>query len=37
LTRVTGWLVRPFAWLYRRFPVLRRHGYLLACVADKPI
>ncbi len=37
LTRVTGWLVRPFAWLYRRFPVLRRHGYLLACVVDKPI
>jgi SAM-dependent methyltransferase len=37
LTRLTGWLVRPFAWLYRRVPAVRRHGYLLACVVDKPI
>ena len=29
-------LVRPFAWLYRRVPPLRRHGYLIACVGRKP-
>jgi SAM-dependent methyltransferase len=32
----TGWLVRPFAWLYRRVPAVRRHGYLIACVVSKP-
>ncbi len=36
LTRLTDWLVRPFAWLYRRSPAVRRHGYLLACVIEKP-
>ncbi len=36
LARVTGWCVRPFAWLYRRVPQVRRHGYLIACVATKP-
>jgi SAM-dependent methyltransferase len=36
LAPVTGWLVRPFAWLYRRVPTVRRHGYLIACVMDKP-
>lgn len=33
---LTGRLVRPFAWLYRRVPALRRHGYLIACAAVKP-
>jgi exosortase/archaeosortase family protein len=28
--------VRLFAWLDRRFPRLRRHGYLLASVAGRP-
>lgn len=28
-------LIRPFAYLYRRFPSLRRHGYLIACVVRK--
>jgi exosortase/archaeosortase family protein len=28
--------VRLFAWLDRRFPRLRRHGYLLASVARRP-
>jgi hypothetical protein len=28
--------VRPFGWLERRVPPVRRHGYLIACVADKP-
>jgi len=36
LAPVTGWLVRPFAWLYRRVPLVRRHGYLIAAVVDKP-
>jgi len=36
LAPVTGWLVRPFAWVYRRVPSVRRHGYLIACVMDKP-
>lgn len=36
LAGITGWLVRPFAWAYRRFPSVRRHGYLIACVAVKP-
>jgi SAM-dependent methyltransferase len=36
LASVTGWLVRPFAWLYRRVPTVRRHGYLIAAVVDKP-
>ena len=36
LARLTGWLVSPFAWAYRRFPALRRHGYLIAWAAIKP-
>jgi SAM-dependent methyltransferase len=36
LAVATGWLVRPFAWLYRRVPAVRRHGYLIAYVALKP-
>ncbi len=28
-------LIRPFAFMYRRFSFLRRHGYLLACVGKK--
>ena len=36
LARLTGWLVEPFRWLYRRVPAVRRHGYLIACVASKP-
>ena len=36
LAPVTGWLVRPFAWLYRRVPLVRRHGYLIAAVVNKP-
>ena len=29
-------LVSPFAWAYRHIPAVRRHGYLIACVASKP-
>ncbi len=36
LSRLTGWLVQPFVWLDRRFASLRRHGYLLATVGEKP-
>ena len=37
LTAITGPLVKIFAALYRRFPGLRRFGYLTACVAVKPV
>jgi SAM-dependent methyltransferase len=33
---VTGALVRPFVFLDRHIPAVRRHGYLLATVAMKP-
>lgn len=36
LARLTGALVRPFAWAYRRFPPVRRLGYLIAWAAVKP-
>lgn len=36
LARVSGWAVAPFTWLSRRFPALRRHGYLIASVGVKP-
>ncbi len=36
LAVLTGALVRPFAFLDRRVPALRKHGYLLATVAVKP-
>jgi SAM-dependent methyltransferase len=34
--RVTDPLVRPFAWLYRRFDGLKRMGYLVVSVVRKP-
>ena len=33
---VTGALVRPFVFLDRHVPAVRRHGYLLATVVTKP-
>jgi len=36
LERITAPAVALFAWLDRRFPSLRRHGYLLASVAVRP-
>ena len=36
LAAVTGRLVQPFVWLDARFPSLRRHGYLIVAVAEKP-
>jgi len=37
LASLTGRLIGPFAWLERRVPAVRRHGYLIACVAEKPV
>lgn len=37
LSGLTARLVRPFAWLYRHVPAVRRHGYLVACAAVKPV
>lgn len=35
-----GWLtaplIGPFAWLYRVLPAVRRHGYLIAAIAERP-
>lgn len=36
LATITGLFVRPFIWLDRHVPAVRRHGYLLATVATKP-
>jgi SAM-dependent methyltransferase len=33
---VTGLMVRPFVWLDRHVPAVRRHGYLLATIVVKP-
>lgn len=37
LAWLLGWFVRPFVWADRHFPWVRRHGYLLATVADRPV
>jgi SAM-dependent methyltransferase len=36
LARLTGALTRPFAALYRHVPAVRRHGYLIALLVEKP-
>ncbi|MEO8260325.1 MAG: class I SAM-dependent methyltransferase [Acidobacteriota bacterium] len=36
VARVTGTLVRPFVFLDRHIPAVRRHGYLLATIVTKP-
>jgi exosortase/archaeosortase family protein len=36
LSRLTGLAVRPFAWLERRWPACRRHGYLIAAIVERP-
>ena len=35
LVGLTALLIRPFAWLYRTVPAVRRHGYLTVCVVLK--
>jgi len=37
LSWMTGALVRPFVFLDRHVPAVRRHGYLLATVVVKPV
>jgi SAM-dependent methyltransferase len=34
---ITGALVRPFIFLDRHVPAVRKHGYLLATVVNKPV
>ena len=36
LARLTGTLCAPFDWCSRRYPRLRRHGYLIAAVGVQP-
>ena len=36
LGRLTGLAIRPFAWMERRWPRLRRHGYLIAAIVERP-
>ena len=36
LAPFAGLLVRPFSWIYRHIPVIRRHGYLTVAIAKKP-
>lgn len=36
LRRLTGALTRPFAVLYRHVPAVRRHGYLIALLVERP-
>jgi SAM-dependent methyltransferase len=36
LAGAVGLPVRLFAWLYRRVPAVRRHGYLTVCVGKRP-
>ena len=33
--RVSGAFVRPFVWLDRHMPAVRKHGYLLATIVQK--
>jgi hypothetical protein len=35
LTRLTAPAVRLFAWIERRYPRVRPHGYLLAIVCER--
>jgi len=36
LAGAVGLPVQLFAWLYRRVPAVRRHGYLTVCVGKRP-
>lgn len=36
LAGLTALMVRPFSLLYERIGAVRRHGYLIACIARKP-
>ncbi|MCB2189915.1 MAG: methyltransferase domain-containing protein [Deltaproteobacteria bacterium] len=36
LAAFTAWATKPFAWLYNRFPQLRKHSYLVAAIVERP-
>jgi len=36
LSWIAGAMLRPFVWIDAHVPVARRHGYLIAVVAEKP-
>ena len=36
LAPITAGVVRAFAWIDGRFPAVRRHGYLLVAIAERP-
>ncbi len=36
LAKLTAWATKPFVMLYKAFPRLRRHSYLVAAVVQKP-
>jgi SAM-dependent methyltransferase len=36
-TKLTSPLIAPFVYLYRKFPSLRRHSYLVTSIAQKPL
>jgi SAM-dependent methyltransferase len=35
-TFLTMPVIFPFAFLYKKLPFLRRHGYLIACIVERP-
>lgn len=37
LSRLTAAAIQPFVWVDRHLPRVRRHGYLLATVVERPI
>jgi hypothetical protein len=37
LARVTAAALKPFEWLDRHVPAVRRHGYLLASGGSSPV
>ncbi|MCF8046990.1 MAG: methyltransferase domain-containing protein [Desulfarculaceae bacterium] len=37
LAALTARCTKPFAWLYKKFPKLRRHSYLVAAIVERPL
>jgi len=35
-TFLTKPMIIPFAFLYKKLPFIRRHGYLIACIVERP-
>jgi SAM-dependent methyltransferase len=36
LNFITTWILKPFEYLERKYPLVRRHSYLMACYVEKP-